>query len=35
MITAHGCDYAFSHPSIAALKAAGLSFACRYLYPAS
>jgi hypothetical protein len=34
-VYAHGCDYAFSHPTIPALKAAGLEFACRYLYPMS
>jgi Domain of unknown function (DUF1906) len=26
-----GCDYAWTHPSVAALKAAGVKFVCRYL----
>jgi hypothetical protein len=28
---AKGIDYAWSHPSISALKAAGITFACRYI----
>lgn len=31
MVTAWGVDYAWSHPSPAALKAAGKTFACRYI----
>lgn len=30
-MTIAGADYSFSHPDVAALKAAGISFACRYL----
>lgn len=30
-MTAAGADYAFTHPSPAALKAAGITFVCRYL----
>lgn len=31
----HGCDYSFDHPSAAELKAHGMHFACRYVYPHS
>jgi hypothetical protein len=30
-MTIQGVDYSFSHPNVAALKAAGIEFACRYL----
>jgi hypothetical protein len=34
-VVAKGVDYAFSHPSLPSMKANGISFACRYLYPFS
>src|SRR5262245_1036236 len=35
MATVPGVDYAWSHPTPAALKAAGARFVCRYLSPDS